>query len=35
MNKIYFEVEDNVVIKHTPILEIGENINLLVQDALK
>lgn len=26
MNKIYFEVEDDVVIKYTPALEIGENI---------
>ena len=26
MNKIYFEVEDNVVIKHTPMPQIGENI---------
>lgn len=26
MNKIYFEVEDDVVIKHTPMPEIGENI---------
>ena len=26
MNKIYFEVEDDVVIKHTPMSEIGENI---------
>ncbi len=25
MNKIYFEVEDNVVIKYTPMPEIGEN----------
>ena len=26
MSKIYFEVVDNVVIKHTPRPEIGENI---------
>ncbi len=26
MSKIYFELEDNVVIKYTPIPEIGENI---------
>ena len=26
MNKIYFDVEDDVVIKHTPMPEIGENI---------
>ena len=26
MNKIYFEVEDDVVIRHTPMPEIGENI---------
>lgn len=26
MNKIYFEVEDDVVIKHTPMPEVGENI---------
>ncbi len=26
MTKIYFEVEDDVVIKHTPMLGIGENI---------
>ena len=25
MNKIRFEVEDNVVIKYTPILELGEH----------
>ena len=25
MNKIYFEVEDNGLIKHTPMPEIGEN----------
>lgn len=25
MSKIYFEVEDNVVIKYTPMPEIGEN----------
>ena len=26
MNKIYFEVEDDVVIKYTPLSEIRENI---------
>ena len=26
MNKIYFEVEDGVVIKYTPMPEVGENI---------
>lgn len=26
MNKIYFEVKDDVVVKYTPIPEIGENI---------
>lgn len=26
MNKIYFEVIDDVVRKHTPVPEIGENI---------
>lgn len=26
MSKIYFEVEDDVVIKHTPMPEAGENI---------
>ena len=26
MNKIYFEVEDDVVIKYTPMPEVGENI---------
>lgn len=26
MNKIYFEVENDVVLKHTPMPEIGENI---------
>jgi len=26
MSKIYFEVENDVVIKHTPMPEIGENI---------
>ena len=26
MNKIYFEVEDGVVIKYTPMPEIGEGI---------
>lgn len=26
MNKIYFEVEDDIVIKNTPMPEIGENI---------
>ena len=26
MSKIYFEIEDDIVIKHTPIPEIGENI---------
>ena len=25
MSKIYFKVEDDVVIKHTPMPEIGEN----------
>jgi len=25
MSKIYFEVEDDVVIKYTPMLETGEN----------
>ena len=25
MNKIYFEVEDDVVIKYTPMPEMGEN----------
>lgn len=26
MNKIYFEIVDDVVIKHTPVPQIGENI---------
>lgn len=26
MNKIYFEVDDDVVIKNTPMPEVGENI---------
>ena len=26
MSKIYFEIEDDVVIKYTPMLEAGENI---------
>lgn len=26
MNKIYFEVNDDVVIKNTPMPEVGENI---------
>lgn len=26
MNEIYFEVNDDVVIKKTPILEVGKNI---------
>ena len=26
MSEIYFEVEDDVVIKYTPMIEIGENI---------
>lgn len=26
MNKTYFEVEDDVVIKYTPMPEIGENV---------